>query len=107
MGTARPPEVAFLLADVAADAFPLFIIVLKLRWSSLFDSPLPTKNVNAAIVALRGVIKISKKERERVKLSKLTNKNVSNICKKSAKPKCVWKAKNWLHNSAVCLQFSK
>ena len=81
MGTAKPPpEVAFLLADVAAVAFPLFIIVLKLRWSSLFDSPLPTKNVNSAI-ALRGVIKISKK-REReclVKLSELTNKDVSNI----------------------------
>ena len=87
MGTAKPPpEVAFLLADVAAVAFPLFIIVLKLRWSSLFDSPLPTKKkkVNSAI-ALRGVIKISKKkEREcLVKLSELTNKDVSNIVKRS------------------------
>ena len=67
MGTARPPpEVAFLLADVAAVAFPLFIIVLKLRWSSLFDSPLPTKKKVNSAIALRGVIKISKKKRERM-----------------------------------------
>ena len=86
MGTAKPPpEVAFLLADVAAVAFPLFIIVLKLRWSSLFDSPLPTKKKVNVAIALRGVIKISKK-REReclVKLSELTNKDVSNIVKRS------------------------